>query len=211
MRSAWVIIVAMSLSPLLAACVYLGCPDCYKIRAYDGPDARRYEDPGLRPFWVPTILIAQDDAQHARISCRPKGPGVDTLQVVAHVKNFGRVGGGPFWSKFTVSYTEHPSGNPSTKTYYVNSGWVFSGSSSSGASPQLNTGVLDGGQEADLVVTFDSNFGNLARDLPTGHQNIKFSDAPFTVRVVSNSEDPNNPAAPVPNVATSDRNVTCAG
>jgi hypothetical protein len=211
MRNAPGWIAATAASALLSGCVYYGCAYCYKILSYDGPEPTRYQDPRMRPLWLPTILILQDEAQQPSIHCRMKGPSADILQVVAHVRNYGWNAGGPFWTRFTVSYRERPSGNPSTKTYYVHSDWTYAGLSSSGASPQLVNGVLASSQEADVVATFDSSPGNMARDLPAGRQNIAFTDAPFNVRVVTNSEDPTNPTATLPDIGVSDRSVTCSG
>jgi hypothetical protein len=212
MRGAGGVFAAVVASLLLSSCVYWGCAGCYQIRSYDAPDAARYDNTGLRPLWLPTILLAPDDAWHPLVTCRATGPNADTLQVTARVRNFSWIAaGGPFWTKFTVSYAERPGGNASTKTYYVNSGSAVANASNSGVSPWLLNGLLAAGQEADVIVTFDGRPGNLARELPGGHQKVSFADAPFTVRVVTNSEDPNHPSAPVPDIGTSDRTVTCAG
>jgi hypothetical protein len=212
MRGAGGVLAGALASSLLSSCVYWGCAGCYQVRGYDGPDAARYDNTGLRPLWLPTILVAPDDAWHPLVTCRATGARGDTLEVTARLRNYSWIAaGGPFWTRFTVSYTEHPSGNPSTKTYYVHSGWAVANASTSGVSPRLLSGLLAAGQEADVIVTFDSRPGNLARELPGGHQNVSFSDAPFTVRVVTNSEDPTNPSAPVLDIGTSDRTVICAG
>ncbi len=211
----------------LYAALALGLSGCVTLQTFQAGFCQNF---GLGPnceklvfrnvLW-PDVRIVEA-ASGPMIACRPK-PNADTLQVVAHIRNYGREAGGPFWTKFEVTYVEHPSGSRNIKTYFVHSAWPFHLTSTSGASPPFSArflvpstpviGALDGGQEADIVVTFDSVPGNLSRDAPRDHhENIKYSDGtpePFVVHVTTNSEDPNNPAAPLPNVGVSDKTISC--
>lgn len=104
------------------------------------------------------------------------------------------------------------------------SGWDFAGLSTSGTSPFATGGVLasttspfsfagtaaPGPNETDIVVTYESRSSNpAARIQPGMTYNIAAMDGPFTVRVRTNVPDPTNPSAPIANVNTSDRIVTC--
>ncbi|HXX85969.1 MAG TPA: hypothetical protein VEN29_18565 [Casimicrobiaceae bacterium] len=163
------------------------------------------------------------------IVCKQE-PNDTKLQVWVRVKNFGRTGSrffifgtisgnaGPFWIQFDVTSTKGSEANV-TKTYFVNSGWAYEGTSTSGAEfPQdgsLPGGVLAPGQEADVIVTYESRSSNLAAaearkdGRPTQNIDAANDGPPFYVHVVTNSPDPGNPQAPVPNIGIGDQSATC--
>ena len=173
-----------------------------------------------RSLWWPDILIENDGSGTPMITCHAGAGG--KLQVNARVKNYGWSAGGPFWTQFDATYTEAGASGPSTKTYYVFSGWDFAGLSTSGTSPFVNGGVVgstgspfslagsapSGANETDVVVTYESRSTNPAARVTSG-QNIAATDAPFTLHVRTNVPDPTNPTAPIANVNTSDRTVRC--
>ena len=109
-----------------------------------------------------------------------------------------------------------------TKTYLVNSGWAFEGTSTSGAMPAgaasgslPSGGQLAPGQEADIIVTYESTRADLATaeadrtGMPTQDIRTPNDGPPFKVHVTTNSENPEHPNDARPNIGIDEEIVTC--